>query len=362
MKKLYPLLSVLFLIYWGCGHFDEESYVGVTFGGNGNDEGYSVQQTTDGGYIITGVYNHEEDNDDSDIWLIKTDSNGNKEWKRRFGDGDYDKGYGVQQTTDGGYIMIGNYNLLVKTDSEGNEEWIKNIGGRSVQQTTDGGYIIGQSSGGLLKTDSDGNEEWWNQSIDLYGGYSVQQTTDGGYIMTGNYNLVKTDSQGNVEWNRTIDGCGLCSPSVRQTTDGGYICVFGNDLVKTNSQGNVEWNRTFSSNDIGRIPPSRFNSVQQTTDGGYIITGEFYIDRHDVGLIKTDSNGNKVWIKSFNSFCTRSYNDRYCQDDGGNSVQQTTDGGYIITGFIRNTLNSSNTDIWLIKTDSKGNSEWNDRQ
>ena len=116
------------------------------------------------------------------------------------------------------------------------------------------------------------NEEWWNQSIDLYGGYSVQQTTDGGYIMIGHYNLVKTDSQGNVEWNRTIDGCGLCSPSVKQTTDGGYICVFGNDLVKTNSQGNEEWVKTFSSNDIGSSG-SWFNSVQQTTDGGYIITG-----------------------------------------------------------------------------------------
>ena len=190
MRKLYLLIPLLFLIYWNCGLFDEESYVGVTFGGNGNDEGYSVQQTT----------------------------------------------------------------------------------------------------------------------------------------------------------------------------DGGYICVFGNDLVKTNSQGNEEWVKTFSSNDIGMSTISYFNSVQQTIDGGYIITGEFRLDGYDVGLIKTDSNGNKVWIKSFNSFCTRSYNDRYCQDDGGNSVQQTTDGGYIITGFIRNTLNSSNTDIWLIKTDSKGNSEWNDRQ
>ena len=107
---------------------------------------------------------------------------------------------------------------------------------------------------------------------------------------------------------------------------------------------------------------SYFNSVQQTTDGGYIITGEFRLDGYDVGLIKTDSNGNKEWIKSFNSFCTDTYEGPYCQNDGGNFVQQTSDGGYIITGYISNTLNSNNKDIWLIKTDSKGNSKWNDRQ
>ena len=76
--------------------------------------------------------------------------------------------------------------------------------------------------------------------------------------------------------------------------------------MKTNSQGNEEWIQTFSRDDIGSSTSSWFNSVQQTTDGGYIITGEFRLDGYDVGLIKTDSNGNKEWIKSFNSFCTDS--------------------------------------------------------
>ena len=161
MKKLYLLLPILFLIYWGCEDEKEEPINGFvkTFGGSDWDMGNSVQQTTDGGYIIVGT------------WLIKTDSLGNEEWIN-----ESLKGNSVQQTTDGGYIITGNLYgdvWLIKTDSQGQEEWNQTFGGstgdygNSVQQTTDGGYIItgrttsfGNGGGGdvwLIKTDSDGN-------------------------------------------------------------------------------------------------------------------------------------------------------------------------------------------------------------
>ena len=129
-------MSVLFLIYWGCGHFDEESYVGVTFGGNGNDEGYSVQQTTDSGFIITG-YTKSFGGGDPDLWLIKTDENGEEEWSKTFGENQNNSiAYFLQETSDGGYIVIGETSpstsdkdlWLIKTNSNGDELWNNTFG------------------------------------------------------------------------------------------------------------------------------------------------------------------------------------------------------------------------------------------
>ncbi len=190
-----------------------------TFGGVGSDHGYSVQQTKDGGYIISGMWDfHNLSNGDllnikGDVWLIKTDSRGEEEWNKTFGGASRDRSEGssVQQTKDGGYIINGPTRAygagkedvwLIKTDSRGKEEWNKTFGGAeneqsySVQQTKDGGYIItgytqsygaGKGDVWLIKTDSRGKEEW-NETFgggkpDL--GVCVQQTKDGGYIITG---------------------------------------------------------------------------------------------------------------------------------------------------------------------------------
>ena len=364
--------------YWGLetksnivfGH--SHQWFVKTFGGSEDDDGSSVQQTTDGGYIIVGTS------------LIKIDSNGNEEWINQSIDG-----RSVQQTTDGGYIVTGKLYAgggseiwLIKTDSEGNEEWSKTFGGdngegaESVQQTTDGGYIItgytfsfgnGRMDVWLIKTDLQGNEEW-NKTFggsDDDTGYSVQQTIDGGYIITGvtlsfgngarDVLLIKTDSEGNEEWSKTFGGSGWEEGySVQKTENGGYIITGWTDsfgigngdvwLIKTDSNGNEQWNKNFGGGN-----GESAESVQQTTDEGYIITGvtsSFGNGGRDVLLIKTDSEGNEEWNKTFGG----------SGHERGNSIQQTTDGGYIITGST-NSFGNGRRDVWLIKTDSEGNTE-----
>lgn len=348
-----------------------------TFGGTGDDYGWFVEQTADGGYIIVGKT--DSSGGDNDVWLIKTDSNGNKLWDKTFGSLNDEEGISGQQTSDGGYIIAGQISYsskgglldiwLIKTDADGNKEWDKTIGGllwklvSSIRQTSDGGYIIVGDKGipyniFLIKTDSNGNKLWERTygGINDDVGYSVQQTTDGGYIITGleativdtDVLLIKTDEDGNKLWERnfgkvTDNEEGM---SVQQTSDGGYIIAgitvplfTGNPdawLIKTDSNGNIEWDKTFGGANL-----DIFFSVQQTTDSGYILAGttdSFGNGDIDVWLVKTDSNGNKLWDKTFGG----------PEWEYGWCVQQTSDGGFIIIGTTTS-FGAGESDAWLIK-------------
>ncbi len=351
-----------------------------TFGGSESDWGYSVQQTSDGGYILLGT-TESYGAGGYDSWLIKTDSQGNKEWERTFGGSEDDWGYSVQQTRDGGYILLGgSYGTgdgdfwLIKTDAQGNKEWERTFGGSdidwgwSVQQITDGGYILlgytesygtGKEDVWLIKTDAYGNKEWdrtFGGSEDDRG-TSVQQTKDAGYILLGttwlygtgkgDFWLIKTDSQGNKEWDRTFGGSDWDGgTSVQQTADGGYILLgdtasYGAGsadfwLIKTDAYGNKEWERTFGGSET-----EWGGSVQQTEDGGYILRGYTYsygAGSADFWLIKTDAQGNKQWAKTFGG----------SETEWGSSVQQTEDGGYILLGCTAS-YGAGELDFWLIK-------------
>ncbi len=357
-----------------------------TYGGNDWDWGYSVQQTTDGGYIIAG-YTELNSPGNVDVYLIKTEVNGDTIWIRTYGGDSSDVGRSVQQTSDGGYIITGGTHsfgsgssdvYLIKTHGNGDTIWTRFYGGTqfdqgySVQQTSDGGYIItgetfsygsGNTDVYLVKTDNNGDTVWARTfgGTDFDRGYSVQQTTDGGYIITGVYNeysgvvyLIKTNSNGDSLWTRTFDGIGRAEGySVQQTTDGGYIIV-GNTssyvldgvyLIKTNSNGDSLWTKTYDCSSIDTLSCSGY-SVQQTTDGGYIITGNCYpvgAYATDVCLIKTSSNGDSLWARNFGG----------TSSDNGYSVKQTTDGGYIIVGMT-GSYGAGAYDVWLIKTDENG--------
>jgi Secretion system C-terminal sorting domain len=351
-----------------------------TYGGTPPDQGNSVRQTSDGGYIIAG-YTDPYGGDFEDVWLIRTDPDGHEIWSNTFGDGDsHDVGRCVQPTNDGGYIIAGYRDPLgyaeqdlwaIKTDSVGNEVWsYRSIAedrdrGEFVIEANDSSFIIAgilvindeNSYIWLIKIDSDGDEVWsrtFGGAGRVQGGYCVQQTIDDGFVISGWSNnffadlyLVKTDSEGNEEWSRSYGGNSTeVGYSVQQTTDGGFIIAgltesYGAGdydvwLIHTDSQGNEVWSRTFGGTDDDWA-----ESVHQTMDGGFLITGyteSFGAGGGDAWLIKTDSGGNEVWSKTMGG----------PEYDFGASCQQTLDGGFIVVGTT-SSFGAGNDDLWLIR-------------
>lgn len=357
------------------------------FGGEGWDFGESVQQTIDGGYIITGVTGADIEHV-SDVYLVKTDSAGFAQWIKSIGRSQTqgrDYGLSVHQTEDTGYIITGFTMLpdegklldlyLIKTDESGDTVWTRTFGdslnesGQSVRQTVDGGYIAagytysygkGGSDFLLVKTDASGDVEWMRTFGGMLDemGFSVQQTLDGGYILVGNTSsfgagefdvyLVRTDESGDTLWTRTYGGVrddhGF---SVEQTSSGGYIITgqtesygagdFDVYLIRTNESGDTLWTRTF-----GGLSVDAGFSVTESIEGGFVITGKtmsFGGGDDDIYLIKTDDSGNTIWTWALGGTL----------DEAGRSVRETTDGGYIISGNI-GSYYSGQWDIYLIKT------------
>jgi hypothetical protein len=385
MKKL--LLILLCLPFIGFGQNFE-----LIFGGGENEFGNSVQQTTDGGYIITGNIGNgglfSGPSGNFDIYLLKTDANGIEQWNQTFGGiNTSEEAYSVQQTSDGGYIIAG-YRTdtlyissvwLIKTDNNGNTQWeqtfidsLSSHRAYSIQQTTDGGYIIsGNASGGsfLLKTDINGQEQW----TEYYNGYGYksQQTSDGGYILMaddgGDYQLIKTDTNGIEQWNQTTSvggGDGLRHGNVEQTSDGGYVIItdvegvginfegLANCIIKTDANGIEQWVQCYDTSPL--YSALGFGNGQQTFDGGYIMSGvslvyDYFLDsvEWDLYLLKTDANGVEQWRRTFGDIGTA---------EVGLAVEQTIDGGYVITGYkALGAFEDDESDIYLIKTDGNGN-------
>ncbi|MCL0084307.1 hypothetical protein M1N82_02040 [Dehalococcoidia bacterium] len=271
-------------------------------GGAELDWGWSVQQTVDGGFIITGK-TESFGAGGSDFWLIKTDPQGNKEWSQTFGGAKGDGARSVQQTACGGFIIAGYTDSfgagdfdfwLIKTDPQGNKEWSQTFGGAKEDRAA-----------------------------------SVQQTACGGFIMAGT-----TYSFGVIEKTKPLP--------------------FGEGwsdfwLIKTDPQGNKEWSRTFGGHE-----PDYAWSVWQTTDGGFILAGAtstayprpFLMPGLPLGtrltciwVIKTDSYGNIWWTQTLG---------KLGESDVAHSVEQTACGGFIIAGST-NSFGAGESDFWLIK-------------
>ena len=317
----------------------------TTAGDIGSETVASLDQTNDGGYIFVGNTNSKGAGG-YDVYMVKTDYFGNILWERTHGGSANDYGYSVEQTSEGGYIIAG----------------------------TTSSFGAGSRDGYLIKTSPAGTIQWYN----TFGGtqideiYSVQETSDYGYILAGKTEsfdygsgdvfLVKTDSSGNMLWKKHFGGTSPDTAAyVRETSDQGFIICGSTSsfeeesegftdfyIVRTNSEGQLLWEKTYGSTGWS----DEAHCIQETSDGGFIVTGALRAysigtGTWDIGLIKLDEDGNLKWSKQFGG----------TGRDVGKSVQETTDGGYIILAET-NTYGAGSDDMYLIKTNSSGIKEW----
>ncbi len=325
-----------------------------TIGGSDDDRLYSIQQTVDGGYILCGQSKSNISGDKTensigayDYWIVKTDSSGVIQWQNTIGGNFTEIPTSIEQTADGGFILGGYSNSMISGDKTEN--------------------CIGLLDYWIIKTDALGNIQWQNTIGGNEDDYlnSIKQTTDGGYILAGysmsnisgdktencigiwDYWIIKTDTAGIIQWQNTIGGnLEDKLASIEQTSDGGYIlvgysnsnisgdktenCYGGEDywMVKTDSSGDIQWQNTIGGNDADILV-----SMQQTSDGGFILGG----------YSRSNISGDKIenCIGQFDYWIVKTDalgNIQWQNTIGGNqydqltSIEQTNDGGYILGG------------------------------
>ena len=385
------------------GFFSESSIVQAkmpftmikNYGGTQNERGYSVKQTSDGGYVIVGS-STSYGAGGSDLWILKVDGLGEFSWSKTYGGQGNDIGRDITQTSDGGYIITGytksfssggDMDLwLIKTDangesclysdggtcSENSSKWIKSFGtsgndyGTSVQETSEGDFIVAGKSGRIpsvfvIKTNSSGEKIWEN----LYGtgpgdrAQYIIERQDLGFLIVGKENannvddnlcLINIDTDGAEVWHSLYGGGGADGGNhISEVSGGGYIIAgatksYGNGnwddlwLVKTSTGGSMEWQKTF-----GGSYTETGNYTREKDEGGYMVTGStesigqgFY----DIWVVSTDYTGNEIYSQTFGG----NMDDKAIRGARGNS------GELLIIGYT-NSFGNGGEDVLLIKID-----------
>jgi len=396
------------IINTGSTSTPEEVYTFAKIFGNSSSEYYTREvpidliKTSDGGYLIVGVINPSEYNED--IWLLKMNPDGTLDWNTSFGGGDNDYSVSLIETSDNKYLILGNTGSygagyqdiwLLKINQDGTLDWNISFGGgnndysRSLIETNDNKYLVlgltysygaGNQDVWLLKINEDGTLDW-NKT---FGGShydasfgSVIETDDNKYLVLGHtYSygsgnsdiwLLKVNEDGALDWNKTFGGTSdEFSTTVIETSDHEYLILGttesydagGGDIwvLKVNEDGTLDWNKTFGGSHY-----ESFGSVIETNDNKYLVLGytaSYGAGEGDIWLLKVNQDGTLDWNKTFGG----NEEDRLGYFNSSNKIIETSDNGYFFVGytlsFSRNP--SSNTDdIWLLKTDSQGNLDWN---
>jgi len=364
----------------GNGNGDLHFFIN-TYGGSEMDIGTQALPLQDGGYLVTGRTASsdgdfsEKNNNNHDIFVLKTDDTGDIQWVNTYGGRESDLAIAAAETSNGYIIggrfqsnsgiftglLIGTSNLfLMKLDTDGNQQWLETFGGSeidsfgSMDKTPDGGFIIsghtssndgifsglnpGDRSAFLIKTNSSGAIEW----VEIYGGTdddrgnSVAVAPEGGYILGGQ----TSSNDGDFDGLSVSDGMDAYMLKVDVNGDKEWITIIGG-----------------SENEEGR-------DVTAGEDGSYLLTGmtpsgdgdfsEFDVEENDLFVVKLNSDGSKEWLTTLSG----------SERDAGNSISPSPNGGYVLTGAIESddgdfsAATTGGINIPLIKLDSNGNTEW----
>ncbi len=355
------------------------------FGGSGEETAQAIVATSDGGYAVLG-FSNSMDGDlagkalpVNDYWLLKFDAEDNLQWNKTYGGSMDDRGQSLVQTQDGGYALTGyamssdgdasnnegfHDNWIIKVDASGALQWEKSFGFSGHDHSYD---IIGTLDGGLFFV---GFLDVTAARADGFNEKGNTLTRHG----VGEFWGTKLDASGNLVWRKYFGGTNNDrAHSVVQADDGGFVMAGfseSNDfdvtnskgsydfwVLKTDSEGNLLWERSFGGSGI-----EISYDIAKTNDNGYVIVGNTFSDNMDVSknngesdvwLIKVDDQGNLLWERSFGG----------SQFDAAQSVCATQDGGYIICGNSKSSdadllQNVGENDVWLLRTDGNGVLTW----
>jgi len=395
------------------------------FGGNSFDQGYSIQQTTDGGYIVAARTRSSDlfgYHGGHDVWVLKLNNLGAIQWKKIFGGTNNEGPRKIIQTSDGGYLFIGytasnDFDVsgnhggdfdgwVVKLNSNGAIQWQKTLGGSgwdeiwSVQLTADNGYILAGRSSSVDGdvTFNNGQLDFWvvklSESGEIvwqksFGGSendiatSVKQTSDGGYVVVGetssndgdvtglhgnvDFWVLKLSPLGVLEWQKTLGGMAAdIASDVIQTENGDYVVVgyvgsgtgdvsvyyglFDYWIVKLNGVGELQWERT-----VGGSQPDQARAIVPATGGGFLVAGTTQSTDWDV---VGNDGGAEFWVVKINEEGELVWQQTYGGSLGDEcfAIANTADNGYVLTGYTWSNdgdatgtiLNGSN-ELWVLK-------------
>jgi hypothetical protein len=400
----FPLLSVVLAAAAGCG--GKTAFVGDAGADRAADptdtggedappmltwartfaedlnEGSSIRQVGDGGYIVAAGIGVD------DFWVFKLDEHGNVSWQKSYGGPGYDRAASIRQMPDGGYIVAGDTVSfgagesdlwVLRLDPEGSVIWQMTYGGpgsdfiAGIEETRDGGFIVAGSSysfdanGGVwaLKLGPDGGVDWEYVYEPMATGIFIRQTSDGGYVAlaeTTSYGVSATallafrlDDEGGVLWQKLYRAGGFeAAGNILETPDGGYVLTGYVDVsedryvdvlvLKLDGGGNIQWQKAYGGNE-----DDRWSWMDMTSDGGYIVSGGSSSfrrgsDGHDAWIFKLDAGGGIVWQKSYGGE----------DEDQADSIQQTSDGGFVAAGATFS-FGPGSPNIWVLKMDPWGN-------